>query len=468
MAFFLLGRGPEDELHLLAPALLATRQDALAELTRITSEPSFAGWDSEVFVVDFETAMPVLLVRPAAAAVEAAAEPEIKPAVALVDVAEFEAASDIVGDERSLEESAVVVEAPFEVFAEPVVEEEVAEPVGDEAIADAISEEASEELAAEAEGVTLRDALLRTTEHMESTGIVAPESIGPAEEIAAEIELPAVLAVEVEVAEVEVPEPAADEQPVAAAEPEVAMPEVGIEQEAVPAGAAATSAAETGEAPAWPWDLSLPEEAGVVVVTAPEPAPVAETPFVLDALEEPAIDDASILRGAVDDEELAASRPVILGAYEEMAPAAVETSPAEAVDPVAEVSEPMGVAEPMSVPESPASTEISPAVAEFLPAEPSTSSVPEMPAAESAAENPQRDDISDFIFDLGGVTGVPEADDMTAAPVAEVALEPVAVSAPEPVESPLQNYTCDDCVYVETCPNKDQRLPKDCGSFQWK
>jgi hypothetical protein len=32
----------------------------------------------------------------------------------------------------------------------------------------------------------------------------------------------------------------------------------------------------------------------------------------------------------------------------------------------------------------------------------------------------------------------------------------------------MDDYVCDDCVYVSTCPNKDQRLPKDCGSFQWK
>ena len=32
----------------------------------------------------------------------------------------------------------------------------------------------------------------------------------------------------------------------------------------------------------------------------------------------------------------------------------------------------------------------------------------------------------------------------------------------------MDEYVCEDCVYVETCPNKDQRLPKDCVSFQWK
>jgi len=53
--------------------------------------------------------------------------------------------------------------------------------------------------------------------------------------------------------------------------------------------------------------------------------------------------------------------------------------------------------------------------------------------------------------------------------------EPVEEAGPtvsEPVDetasSPMDDYVCEDCVYVETCPNKDQRLPKDCVSFQWK
>ena len=32
----------------------------------------------------------------------------------------------------------------------------------------------------------------------------------------------------------------------------------------------------------------------------------------------------------------------------------------------------------------------------------------------------------------------------------------------------LDGYTCDDCVYVNTCPKVGQSTPKECGSFQWK
>ena len=54
---------------------------------------------------------------------------------------------------------------------------------------------------------------------------------------------------------------------------------------------------------------------------------------------------------------------------------------------------------------------------------------------------------------------------MIDSPSAEVTV-PVPEAGAE--VSPLSTYTCDDCVYVDTCPNKDERRPEDCGSFQWK
>ena len=32
----------------------------------------------------------------------------------------------------------------------------------------------------------------------------------------------------------------------------------------------------------------------------------------------------------------------------------------------------------------------------------------------------------------------------------------------------LETYTCDDCVYSNTCPKVGQSTPAECGSFQWK
>lgn len=60
-----------------------------------------------------------------------------------------------------------------------------------------------------------------------------------------------------------------------------------------------------------------------------------------------------------------------------------------------------------------------------------------------------------------GPAPAPTTDALTSAPAADDA------GAPSPSSS-LETMTCDDCVYVETCPNSGQRTPASCGSFQWK
>ena len=35
-------------------------------------------------------------------------------------------------------------------------------------------------------------------------------------------------------------------------------------------------------------------------------------------------------------------------------------------------------------------------------------------------------------------------------------------------ELDLSQYTCDDCIYVNTCPKVGQATPAECGSFQWR
>jgi hypothetical protein len=34
--------------------------------------------------------------------------------------------------------------------------------------------------------------------------------------------------------------------------------------------------------------------------------------------------------------------------------------------------------------------------------------------------------------------------------------------------APTEGQTCADCVYEETCPNKETSNPSNCGSFQWR
>lgn len=38
----------------------------------------------------------------------------------------------------------------------------------------------------------------------------------------------------------------------------------------------------------------------------------------------------------------------------------------------------------------------------------------------------------------------------------------------EPQAIDMDSYTCEDCVYVSTCPKAGQDSPASCGSFQWK
>jgi hypothetical protein len=252
-----------------------------------------------------------------------------------------------------------------------VVEEPIAEAVLDDA------DESTESEGAEGTGATLKDALMRTAAQMESEGIVAPESVGPAEELPTGEQI--------------------------AVEADAAAEESAItEQPAAP-----------GEA-SWPWDVAQENDAA------------GASGFSMSALEEPAVDvEGGLLRTSVDDETFAAARPVILGAYGGEGISSVD------VEPVAEVA---------------------PAVEAEFAAEvaPAAETVPTVELENEA------DEISDFIFDL-------EASIAESAPSEEGVAQ-----APEAVAEVVAGMSCEDCVYVATCPNKDQRDPATCGSFQWK
>lgn len=398
-SFFLVGKGPDNDLILLSTTPVASRKDALAELSKLTSVPGFDHWDAEVFVLDLETGTPILLMRPEAAAeapvAEVAEESEAEEALVVGEaeeapVAEEDAEPQVA--DAALEAEAVEEPAEVTLEEESAPEEspapEVEEPEEDEALAAVISDLAAESLedavvveapepvvvepadvqaasakasegeteqvdAAYAEAVveaasdepsTLKAALERTAAQMAASGITPPESVGPAAELAA-----------------------ADDE---------AVSEQGPAADA-----------------AWPWATSGEDDG---------PA------FKIDALEEPGVDEGSLVRAAGDDDTMSYSRPVILGAYEE-APeeSAVADVPAPEVEAVA----------------------------------------PE----ETAPEPPMVEPQSDFILDLEQIEAAVEA-------------EPAGYRAPD---APRE-MSCNDCVYVETCPNRDQRDPSTCGSFQWK
>jgi hypothetical protein len=348
MGFFLLGRSADDVLSLLSPNVFVTRQDALAELSRITADPSFGSWGDEVFVFEADSGTPVLLVRPAAAVPAEAVEPET------------------VGEDASeeSESGAFATVADDEPVVTPVG---VAAAMGEEATqgaSGATEPESADQPASEPEDESdLRAAIARTTEHMEETGVVAPESIGA---------------------------------------PESAEP--------------AEETAQTEEpAPVWPWDSPLAE------TTSGDEEPSSETvsehepdvAHLIDVLEEPSIDDSgSLITSRVDEDSPDTARVVVLGDYDE--------APSEG-----------------SAAEQTAST--------TPPAE-------EPPAPTEAIDQPEAAS-SDYVMLEPTAPGT--------APV-------MSKVDPPDEERSLEAYTCNDCVYCDTCPNKDQRLPKDCGSFQWK
>lgn len=393
MAFFLLGQYPDGRLVLLSETAHDSRQDAMAALSALTGDPGFEHWDAEVTVHELSGGTPVLMVRPAAAAVaetpaeepEVADQPADEPEAEEPEepTAEPEPAEDAAEEPEAEEPEAAEAEPEEEPEAEeaepePAVEQPAEEPE-DEALAAVIEDlsddepEAADEAetapepeaaAEEPEAPSLKDALRKTAEHMESQGIVAPESVGPADEAATEAVEPA-----------EEPEPVADAEP-ASTEPE----------------------------PAWPWATNeMPAVAVEPPVVADKPAGTVSV-FDLDALEAPGDDEGSLVKAPGDDATMAAARPVIMGAYSEPA-----------------VPEPVPAAAPVPTP------------------------VPE------PVEPPAHDPTSDFILDLEEIA----------------AAGPVPAPAPEPATD-MSELTCNDCVYVETCPNKGQLRPASCGSFQWK
>ncbi len=415
MAFFLLGR-VDDTLNLLCPNTFSSRQEALAALSRVTAEPGFELWDAEVLLLDTDSGTPVLLVRPQTAPTDPAIMPDSD--VVVVPEPDVEPLESIVVDE--------VVATP-ETEPEMTVDEDASTDavltVEDPALADAIMEEfEAEEQANPADA--LKAALSRTAAQMEAEGIVAPESIGAADPETASDPLP-----ETEPADATATEP----------EDAIDGEDVAVSEDELPVESTVESAPTVEKE--WPWD----------VAAEVEPAISPEIAFVISDLEEPSLDDASILRGSIDDETFATARPMIMGAYSEPREDATSTDTVEVSAPV----ESMGSADSQVAPFVPSSSGFAvPVVGDAADIFPLDSLVDAAESIQEEAdsavvEGTDDRDLSDFILDIGAV------------PVADA-----TESSPDTAE--MDQYTCEDCIYEDTCPNRDQRHPKDCGSFQWR
>jgi len=389
MGFFLLGRGREaGELRLISTEVYAGRSEAIEALTKLSGEPGFEHRDAEVFVLDLDTGMPVVLVAPAAPAAPAE-EPEVVEETAAQD-AEPKADAGV-WEAPAESESEAELEPEPEAELEPEPDDEPAEEPDDE----------PDDLAG---------ALKRAAGALESEGIVAPESIGPAavaQDVADSAPEPLSVLDQPWLAEIGEAEPEAEPEPEPETEPEAepepepetepeAEPEPEPESEPTEPEAEAVEPEPEADA-AWPWDTATGAEPSTDEPPTTEPAPYVPDPF-----EEPAIDGGDFLKIQIGDES-STPATVVMGAYAEEPPVEQAEAPQQ-------------------------------------PAEPASVVAPDT-------------EIDSMLADLG--------------PVETPSLDAPADAA-QTVGSDMADLTCEDCVYVNTCPNKEDLDPARCGNFQWR
>jgi len=364
MGFFLLGR-ESDEVRLIAPALFSTRHEALSELARLSALPDGIPAE-ELFVVDLESAIPVLLV------------PGSTPS------------APVSSDEALEAENAAVWEAPVAEIPEPEserppIEATVGEPETEE---DSLQEEIVSDPAP-----TVSETHPATSE-TESSDVTPLES--PVPEVESEVAPTAK-----DPAEMPPPEEPAEIPPVE--EPPEIPP---IE--------------EPAEIPPVEEPPEIPEP---VIEPVPEPVPEPRPEPVPEA--EPDIEP----RPDPEPERTSESWPWNVSGVD------VDAKPTSMAEPESPTSTTPSIAEPAS---------IAPPVADNEVDSSDTLSSLEEPAVDSAlsgADEPE-----------------PVTDETT----------PSATKTYDASALDLGSLTCDDCVYLNTCPKRGESDPASCGSFQWK
>ena len=163
----------------------------------------------------------------------------------------------------------------------------------------------------------------------------------------------------------------------------------------------------------------------------------------------------------------------------DLSPAAgVWETPAAAEESVEPVEEPQPEAEPQ--PEIAPDVEVAPSpdvdVTPEFDAEPErlreSPPVPMPEAApfpwpEPAVPEPTADSVQPPPVgktEAPGPVSIAEVTILEPLPVVELDVGSYEVSG----ELVLERYTCDDCVYANTCPKVGESVPAECGSFQWK
>lgn len=435
MRFFVVGRDRETgAVRTVTESPFATRQAAVDALgAMFASEPDLD--TSDLFVVDLDVASPVVLFKPPVAA-------EIVPEAVEEPLAEAWETPAYGISGPSEDELAAAVDAGLAIPEEGLLVEPGAEAPEEEVTAD-----------------TLADALRRAAASLEAEGVQPAQDVD--EILAASQSAEATPTSEVTGGEVPlaVETTAADEAAPAATEaPEAAfaLPDDAQLDEGVDAEPEGASAAVTEEAPQWPWDEVLAEA-------------VAETE-ALGETEETGEDE-------LDEAAPEVEAPVEVAAVVE--PMSVAVSPEEAAEPVADSG---ADAEPAAEPTAEPAPEYVPsgldepaAHAGEMIAPPPSDELPDwaVEMLATGAETPTEDagDAAEAPAALDPTPsdeGLGAASDAVADPPADAADDPNGARGYEPAALDMGQYTCDECVYVATCPKHHQDSPSTCGSFQWK
>jgi hypothetical protein len=161
-----------------------------------------------------------------------------------------------------------------------------------------------------------------------------------------------------------------------------------------------------------------------------------------ETLEEPEVQTSPlIVTSALDGEDAYMPRPLILGDYDESMPAD-ETTELESENPIVDLIAP--------------ETDLKTAA----------------PLSEAVEASAEASDTSGQ--DVVTVEEVALPDDIASGiGLAAPGTEPLDATTTGPAYVPageldLGEYTCEDCVYVNTCPKVGESNPAECGSFQWK
>ena len=123
--------------------------------------------------------------------------------------------------------------------------------------------------------------------------------------------------------------------------------------------------------------------------------------------------------------------------------------------------------EPAPVPIEPLSPPVE--AAADLKEEPEQETSEEPIADEDTPVDESADEVSGLLADLEEIGAeAPAPAQMGVEEPADSPAEPEPSKAYEAGASDITTLTCDDCIYLNTCPKQGESDPTSCGSFQWK